>query len=183
MAKFEFFLQLVCSRAETYLFGPLGQREEWGRGSGCESWGNWQIERWMGGQTLGPRPSTGKQKGVLLTVWGAGGGSPEGSGWFYPRKPLRIIFPPMSLSILFRICMYLVFESPSPALISKWIINAENSSKRSQSFPSQDLFCYVKSLREVPGPSGLFHPALLYYVDPTVPIVPDLALGPRECSE
>ena len=41
----------------------------------------------------------------------------------------------------------------------------------------------MRSLRAVPGPLWTFRPALLYYVDPTVPIVPDLALELRECSE
>lgn len=48
----------------------------------------------MGGQAPGPLPGTGKQKGVLLTLpWGGGRDGPEGSSWFYPRKPARIIFP------------------------------------------------------------------------------------------
>lgn len=62
------------------------------------------------------------------------------------------------------------------------MINGETVEKGA-SPPSLDLFCCVRSLRAVPGPLWTFHPALLYYVDPTVPIVPDLALELRECSE
>lgn len=49
----------------------------------------------------------------------------------------------------------------------------------------QDLFCCVRS-RKPAAPSPLdfsLRPALLHPPDPTIPIVPDLALGLRECSE
>lgn len=74
MAKFEFFLQLVCSRAEKYLFGPLGQQEEWGWGAAVKVKeidrlrGEWGDRLWV------PLPGIGKQKGVLLTLPGALGG-------------------------------------------------------------------------------------------------------------
>lgn len=72
MAKFEFFLRLVCSRAEKNLFGPLGQ-QEWGWGAAVKvkeidrlrgEWGD-RLRVWL--------PGIGKQKGVLLTLPGVGG--------------------------------------------------------------------------------------------------------------
>lgn len=95
VAKFEFFLQLVCSRAETYLFGPLGQREEWGRGSGYESWGNWQIERWMGGTDSGSAAEHWKTKGCPPHSLGGGGGGGEswGERLVLPKETLENYFP------------------------------------------------------------------------------------------
>lgn len=65
----------------------------------------------MGGQAPGPLPGTGKQKGVLLTLpWGGGGGMVlRGAVGFIQGNPQELFSPPMSMSILFHICMYLLF--------------------------------------------------------------------------
>ena len=72
MAKFEFFLRLVCSRAEKNLFGPLGQ-QEWGWGAAVKVKELARLRGDGGDRLRFGRPVFGKQTGVLLTLPGVGG--------------------------------------------------------------------------------------------------------------